>query len=183
MTTDAFDHLPDEELAALAHQSMERTRDILAVLYRRHHVALYNFLKRYTGHAHLAEDLLQETFLRVFRSLHRFRPDRRLADWLYTIALNAARDALRSKKPGRIEAVEPSLAAAGTRALDDAELASTLLQRLPDEERAVFLLARVEGRKLQDIADLMEFSLRTAKNRLASAHDRLARELAVMGVS
>ncbi len=177
----SYNDLQDEELVALCQQSMARTKEILGVLYERHHVGLYNFLRRFVGNAHLAEDLLQETFLRVFRGLSAFRPERRLADWLYTIALNAARDAMRRKRPALLATDVPSGAspAAAAERHEEEELLSKMILQLPDEERAVFLLARVERRTMQETADAMGFSLRTAKNRLASALGRLSHAMGV----
>lgn len=183
MDPETFEDRSDEELVELARASAQRTRAILATLYERHHVGLFNFLSRYVGDPHQAEDLLQETFLRVLRSLDGFRPDRRVADWIYTIALNAARDAFRRKRPAPMTAEPAAIPPDAASQREETERLGKLLLQLPDEERAVFLLARVEGRRLQEIADLMGFSLRTAKNRLADAIDRLARGLNTLGVA
>jgi len=177
---DSVAHPTDEELIARCRESLSRSREIFSLLYERHHVELFNFLHRYLGNFHLAEDVLQETFLRVFRNLHRFEPERRLADWIYTIALNAARDLQRRKKGAHLDT---DMAVAGgdatpaeqTSKKEEAKLLERLILDLPDEERAVFILNRVEGKTLQEAADAMGFSLRTAKNRLAAAFEQLAR--------
>ena len=175
-----YDDVTDEQLVESCRGSFDRTREIFAVLYERHHVALFNFLRRYVGNDHVAEDLLQETFLRVFRGMDQFHPEKRLTDWIYTIALNAARDLLRRRRPSATEP-EPAAAAAGpaeeTERREEHQRLSKMILDLPDEERAVFLLSRVEGRPLQEVADVMGFSLRTAKNRLADAVDHLSRRM------
>jgi RNA polymerase sigma-70 factor (ECF subfamily) len=61
---------------------------------------------------------------------------------------------------------------------DEHEKLSRLITDLPEEERAVFILARVEGKPLQEVADVMGFSVRTAKYRLADALEHLTRRMA-----
>ncbi|MCI0342660.1 MAG: sigma-70 family RNA polymerase sigma factor, partial [Planctomycetales bacterium] len=86
---------------------MEATRlgdpEAFAALVRRHAPAVTAFLRRMTGDAHRAEDLAQEAFLRVYRCARDYRPAARFTTWLYTIALNLARDA--HKSDGRHPAV------------------------------------------------------------------------------
>jgi RNA polymerase sigma-70 factor, ECF subfamily len=174
-----LERLSDEELVELCGESFDRTREIFAILYERYRTGLFNFLKRYTGSSHAAEDVLQETFLRVFRNLRSYQPGGRMTAWIHTIALNAARDLARKRKPEPLAtddvAEERGSPADGLiRREEEAELSRRLVE-LPEEERVAFILSRLEGRPLQEVADVLGVSLRTAKNRLASALERLVR--------
>lgn len=62
---------------------------------------LVNFILRFVGERHVAEDLFQETFVRVVRTLGEFRPQASLATWIYTIARNLALDYLKAKRRHR----------------------------------------------------------------------------------
>src|SRR5688572_33163100 len=62
---------------------------------------LINCLLRYVGERHVAEDLFQETFVRVVRSIGEFKPDASLSTWIYTIARNLALDHLKSRRRHR----------------------------------------------------------------------------------
>jgi len=174
--------LSDEALVTRCRASFDWTRETMAVLYQRHRVGLFNFLRRYVGDDHVAEDVLQETFLRVIRGIEQFEPTKRFADWIYTIALNAARDGMRRRKAVSLEPDFAPAMEAGpeerTAIRDEHEKLSRLITDLPEEERAVFILARVEGKPLSEVADVMGFSVRTAKYRLADALEHLTRRMA-----
>ena len=71
--------------------------DAFAALVNRYRRELFSFLARFTGSAALAEDVFQEAFLQLHISAGAFDLSRRLKPWLYTIAANKARDALRSR--------------------------------------------------------------------------------------
>ena len=62
------------------------------VLVRRHRTPVYNFILRFTGHRARAEDLLQETWLKVVRSAPEYQPRARFTTWVYTIARNLCID-------------------------------------------------------------------------------------------
>jgi RNA polymerase sigma-70 factor (ECF subfamily) len=80
---------PDDELAARAVAGDERA---FAWLMRRHKDGLYRFIRRYTGDADEAYDLLQETFTAAWTALKRYDAERSLPTWLRRIALNKCRD-------------------------------------------------------------------------------------------
>ena len=100
----------DEELARRARDGCAASFEQLV---RRYQVPLLHFLRR-QGAGGDAEDLLQETFLRAYTNLHRYRPRWRLATWLFTIARHAAINHHRRKRPVVVEILWES-AAPGTR--------------------------------------------------------------------
>ena len=173
--------LSDEALALRCREGAASAKESLAVLYERYHVGLYTFLARYVGNESLAEDLLQETFLRAFRALPRFVPQNSFASWLYTIALNAARDYLRKRSlralpaGGEDLAVDHRTPETALQQKEQGDRVARLLKSLPEEERAVLVLSRLEGRKMAEVAQIVGCSLRTTQYRLSSAIDRLSR--------
>src|SRR5690606_10841911 len=66
-------------------------------LAERYHGRLINFVYRTTGDRERSEDLVQETFIRVYRHLHRFDQSRKFSTWVYTIASNLAKNELRNR--------------------------------------------------------------------------------------
>jgi len=92
-----FDMSPLDD-GALMQRVVGGDPDAFAALYRRYERPLFNFLLRVTRNRSLAEDLLQETFTRVWRAARTWDPDRGPArSWLYKVALNAARSELARK--------------------------------------------------------------------------------------
>ena len=78
----------DQELMSMVLQKNTRA---LRILYARHETNIYNFIARYTGNRQIAQDLLQETFTRVWFAAHLFdQTGGNFRGWLYTIALNIA---------------------------------------------------------------------------------------------
>ncbi|MCU0255305.1 MAG: RNA polymerase sigma factor [Vicinamibacterales bacterium] len=150
-------------------------------LYRRHGPRLYNLAYRMLGQAADAEDLLQETFLQVFRRIDSFKGDAALGTWLYRLAMNLCLDRLRSKA-GRADRQTSSVEdirewrLAGRGPLDghvgriDLERA---IARLPDACRAAFLLHDVEGFEHQEVGRMLGVSDGTSKSQVHKARLRI----------
>ena len=86
----------DEELMELV---AERNTAAFKVLYQRYEVAIFNFIIKYTGDKGLAQDLLQETFTRIWFAAHSYNPEKgRLKTWLYAISLNITRSEMTKKQ-------------------------------------------------------------------------------------
>ena len=156
-------------------------------LYRRYRDRLHAFLVRYTGDPSTAQDLFQETFLRVFRDRARYEPRAAFATWLFTIARNLFLDSL--KRPGA--AVTSAQSDAAMRAVPDPapgplqnlerrEADAALRQALaslPEEERAILLLSRFEGLRYAQIAEILGMSEGTVKVRAHRALQALRQAL------
>src|SRR6476661_2071927 len=69
----------------------------LGILFERYHLALFDFLSRMTGNAGVAEDLVQDVFVRVLKYRATFRDEGRFETWLYRIARNARADYFRTR--------------------------------------------------------------------------------------
>ena len=140
---------------------------------------------RLLHHRQDAEDVTQEVFLRVFRSLKRWDQTRPLKPWIMTIAVNRCRTWMvqRSRRPELVEYLQEVAAAADSGPGDDAaELAREIqaaLAELRDDYRLVFTLYHEQGLAYEDIADAVDKPVGTVKTWLHRARlevlDRLRR--------
>ena len=170
---------------ALLLRVKSRDPDALAALYARFARPLFRFLlDRTGGRREAAEDLLQETFLRVWRAAPSYAPSAAATTWLFTIARNAALNA-RARERGRAAAEGDPDRSAGTgpRGADAPESALAAEERaaavrravdgLPPGERDVVRLAVFERRRYADVARALGIPEGTVKSRMASAIGRL----------
>jgi RNA polymerase sigma-70 factor (ECF subfamily) len=130
-------------------------------LYERHHRALFTFLIRYLGARRLAEDLLQETFLRVFARRAEYHPTAAFRSWLFTIARNLVIDHSRRANATPDTNTEDTLemvAASDPSPLAQAEAQELVTRfdaaigRLPPSQRDVLLLSRFAGLSHEEVA-------------------------------
>ncbi len=141
--------------------------------------SLLAFLGRFVGPGGDAEDLFQETCLRMLDGLERYRHAGRFRAWVFSIAANAARDALR-KRTGEGRALErrgvPPAATDAAAAVADRESRERLeaeVARLPEVQREVFLLRMHAGLAFREISDLVGSPLNTVLGRMHDAVERL----------
>jgi RNA polymerase sigma-70 factor (ECF subfamily) len=170
-------------------------RDVEAfgVLYRRYELRVFSFLFRCAGNRALAEDLLQETFWRVWQAARTFDPARGgFRSWLYRVALNATRSELGLKRYSceRPDGIIPdgSDLPRGRKAADDPEirferteteaLVAAALARLSPALREVVALRCLEGMKFSEIAAVTGAPAGTLKTRFHRAVTELRRRLA-----
>ncbi len=95
-------HIETELLTRCARGEEKAYRDLVERLEK----PLINFIHRYVGERNLAEDLFQETFVRVLRNLADFRPEASVGTWIFTIARNLCLDHLKAKKRHREVSLE-----------------------------------------------------------------------------
>ncbi len=132
------------------------------------------------------EDALQETFLRLFRDLGRFDPERPLRPYVLGIARRVALEAARQRRPG--EPAPDDLPSRDTPAPERAEraerraLVRDALAALGDEHRAALALRHAQRLTMQELADSLSCSVPTARSRLREAARRFAAELRQRGV-
>jgi RNA polymerase sigma-70 factor (ECF subfamily) len=158
------------------------------IIYRTFSAPVYSLHARMTGSTAIADDLMQETFIEVIRSIERFRGDASLATWIRKIAVSKSLMHLRSAWQNRATlfrdlgeshpATEPRIAgeAASIQVHIDLERA---LARLSDVSRVVVILHDIEGYTHQEIATLMGKSVSFSKSQLARAHQRLRQAIQV----
>ncbi len=156
--------------------------EALEALYRAFETPVYNLARRMLRNAEDAEDVLQETFLEVVRSIRRYRGEGHLWGWIRQIT---ASKALMRIRRNRVRATEPlddagvvgaergergGGTSAGVPAQIDLERA---LERLSETARAVVWLHDVEGYTHEEIAEVMGKTVSFSKSQLARAHARL----------
>lgn len=148
---------------------------------------LLRYLRRRVGDMHAAEDLLQDTFLKAYRNLHRYDPTRSFATWLFTIATRLATSFWRSRRAGAsIEGLDPAdpadsdpleavarqeqharLWARASRVLSDSQFTALWLRYA--EEMAVREIAEVMGRSVTSVKVLLHRACRRLMDRLAGS--------------
>lgn len=146
-------------------------------LYDRYSRAMYTVAYRITNDFELANDVLQEAFLKVFRALGSFRREATLGAWIKTIVLRTA-----LSKVKRQPNFEPLEEHAAEEAIDwghriDADYLERAIRELPEGYRMVFVLIEVEGYSHKEVADLMDISVGTSKSQLFYAKKRLRQAL------
>lgn len=156
-------------------------------LYHRYKNRILTFVHRYVGDREWAEDLAQETFLKLYRNPRAFDPRNRFVTWLFTVARNLSIDFLRRKKPistltsgdGENESytIEPAdgqsegpADSALTRELEE-NIQDTLMD-LSDKLREVFILCAIQGLSYEEVAVIVGCPAKTVSSRLSRARKR-----------
>ena len=166
----------DAEVARLRRGDL----DALATLVQRYQHRLYRYLLRLVRQPAEAEDLFQQTWLRVASQIRRFDPRRNFDAWLFTLARNLAIDHLRRIRPESLDewdsrefaATPPALRDSAPPAVDvmiareRSELVAAAVQKLPAIYSEVLSLRFEEEMKLEEIAEVLNAPLSTIKSRL-----------------
>ncbi|MBN1825894.1 MAG: sigma-70 family RNA polymerase sigma factor [Candidatus Eisenbacteria bacterium] len=177
----------DEELMLLYQQGEE---DAFTELVHRYKNKIVSTAYRVVGDYAKAEDVAQETFLRVHRNAARYRSIARFSTWIYTIALNVARNELRNTKRKRLVSLDGFGAATdsdqgtydipdeSSRPDDDAsdrelnEIIHRTLKRLPVRYRTVLVLRDVQELTYEEIAEILKVPKGTVKSRMNRARQK-----------
>jgi len=146
-------------------------------LYRAFEAQVYGLARRICRTREDAEDVVQETFMEVFRSLPRFRGDGSLWGWVRTIASSKALMRLRRNKYRDTDELNDEVATPGRESPALRMDLEAALERLGDTSRAVVWLHDVEGYTHDEIASMMGKTVSFSKSQLARAHVRLRRWL------
>ncbi|MBN1844396.1 MAG: sigma-70 family RNA polymerase sigma factor [Sedimentisphaerales bacterium] len=162
-------------------------------LVHRYEKEIYNFLLRFLGSSALAEDVFQETFLQIYLSADSFQSGRSFRPWLYTIAANKARDALRSRarRPtvqlttgddqaelGRLwdtlnaEVTTPEQIYSQKQLQ---QLVRKVADQLPDHLREILILSYFDQLSYKELSEVLGIPLGTVKSRLHSAVKNFAK--------
>jgi RNA polymerase sigma-70 factor (ECF subfamily) len=177
----AVQSLDGEEAARdLARRCVDGDRAAQTRLFREEVRRVHGLLYRVLGPNGPHEDLIQETFLRVFRSLPQFRGESQLTTWIGGIALNVAYGYLRSNPPPAIRLelvpdarVDESEAEQQVAARQGLRRVYQLLERMDPRLRIAFTLHAIDGRPLREVAELMSASLVATKARVWRARREL----------
>ncbi|WP_448851195.1 RNA polymerase sigma factor SigE [Corynebacterium sp. 335C] len=156
-----------------------------AELVEQHADGVYRLAFRLTGNRHDAEDLTQETFMRVFRSLKSYRPGT-FQGWLHRITTNLFLDMVRHRQTIRMESLPedydrvPGTAPTPEQAFADANLDPDLdaaLAELKPEYRAAVVLRDVVGLTYEEIAETLGVKMGTVRSRIHRARTQLRASL------
>jgi RNA polymerase sigma-70 factor (ECF subfamily) len=154
-----------------------------SVLVDRYKVKLFNLVCRLLRSKEEAEDILQETFLRVYRERESYDPTYSFSTWVYTITLNLCRNELKRIKKIKffgIDLIQNSREYATAEATSDSCLSSTLekaIFSLPVKYRTAFLLRDVNQLSYEEVSKSMGIPLGTVKSRVNRARLMLREEL------
>lgn len=182
---------------------MERFRDegdtaAFETLLKRHERPVFNFIRRMVRDDELANDLLQESFLRVVKSASSYSRKARFTTWLYTIARNQSIDSLRKAKHRRTVSLDAPMKGGdkGDRTLmeripgksedahvryDAQEMTARIqeaVDQLSEEQREVFMMRQFKGLPFKEIAEVVGVSENTIKSRMRYALESLRLALA-----
>lgn len=153
---------------------------------RAHSARVYRLAYRLTGNQHDAEDLTQEVFVRVFRSLASYTPGT-FEGWLYRITTNLFLDGARRKQRIRFDGLPedahdrlPSRGHGPAEQVDNDEFdhdVQVALAALPEDFRAAVVLCDIEGMTYDEIADVLGVKLGTVRSRIHRGRSMLRRQL------
>lgn len=153
-------------------------------LVERYKDRLFNVVVRLLADREEASDVVQETFLRVFQHRERYNPAAAaVSTWIYTIALNLARNELRRRKKMKfLDIFELAQSDGDLRWLSPApggwkQALEKAIAHLPVKYRTCFLLRDVDGWSHEEIAQMLAVPVGTVKSRVARAHHLLQKEL------
>jgi RNA polymerase sigma-70 factor, ECF subfamily len=187
-------NLPDADVAALAKEGREPA---FRELVRRYERPVFSLIFRMVRDRELAEDLAQDTFIKVLNNIDRYRPEFKLSSWLFKIANNVTIDHLRKRQLATVsldgsphaqtaaEAQATSLdvesrGESALEAIESRELGSAIEQaigKLRPEYRSCILLRHVEGRSYEEIAATLDLPLGTVKTYIHRARHELREAL------
>ncbi|MGH7590717.1 MAG: RNA polymerase sigma factor [Gemmatimonadales bacterium] len=166
----------DEQDRAFVRGYLEGQRDAATGLIDRYQKPLYNLALRMLHDAQDAEDVTQTVFLNALLKLRSYDPKYRFFSWVYRMMVNESLNVLKRRKPTVALEDEPGLPATGHASDQAAEVQDqvgmALLDLKPDD-RAVVVLRHFVSFTYEEIADVLEISVKTVKSRLFTARERL----------
>jgi RNA polymerase sigma-70 factor (ECF subfamily) len=172
-------------------------RHAFTLLVRRHQSPLFNFALRYLRSSPAAEEVVQETFVRVLHGAAGFMQASRFTSWLYAIARNLCIDLLRKQAQRRHPSLDEPMhtedepgttlgerSADGRTSVERAAVSTEIRERLlsavaqlPEEQREVFLLREMSNLPFKEIAEVVGAPENTIKSRMRYALERLQEAL------
>ena len=180
--------------AAVVAQVLAGDKEAFRLLVERHTRSIYSVAYRMTGNESDAEEILQETFLRAYKSLRNFELRSSFSTWLYRIAVNRSLDFLKAKKmtdayqiseqPGSEENEREIQVAAPNPGPERLLLSAEARQRLAraitllsPAERVAFTMRHMEGRSIEEISKTLNVRASAAKNSIFRAVQKIREQL------
>jgi len=178
----------DEELIARFQQGDNYAFDLLV---KRYKDPLLNFVFRFLGNASEAEDVVQETFLRLFKNKHYYKEIAKFSTWIYTIAGNLAKTELRKRKRKKFFSIHqhapedrdfelPDTDATPEEATDAQitdQIIQTAINKFSPKFKEVIILRDIQGFSYEEISEVINVPLGTVKSRVNRARLKLQDDL------
>ncbi len=162
----------------LVEACLENSRQAQRALYEKFKIQLYTLVYRLVNDHDAGNDIIQDAFIEIFRSMKSFRFESSLYTWMRTIVIRNAMSYL--KKASRLHLSEdeiPELPVQGAFNFTAEHLEKAILS-LPDQARSVFVLIEIEGYKHREVSDMLNISEGTSKSQLNYARKLLRTRLA-----
>ena len=186
---DDLTSLPDNEL--MTRMKTAASVELMMgfeVLVGRYKNAIVSFLFRFVGDFRTAEDLAQETFLRVFKKIQDYNNSAKFSTWLYTIASNLAKDEFKRRSRHPVRSLDwrggqdttrsvPRISADTTESVPDVRLehdevrinVNKALDLLEAHDREILVLKDVQGLSYDEISQILDLPMGTVKSRISRA--------------
>jgi RNA polymerase sigma-70 factor (ECF subfamily) len=149
----------------------------------KHKEKVRNLVYLTVGNSNAIDDISQDVFITLYRSLGKFRFDSQFTTWLYRVTINKCKDHLRKVKlrsifmPLKDEEEElPAYSEFDTNS-DVSEIVQNAIRKLPDKLRIPLVLREIQGMSYQEIADSMQSEIGTVKSRIFRAREGLKAQL------
>lgn len=186
----SFKKHTDQQLVERVQHGDKAAFDLLVIKYQH---KLFAVISRYVRDSSEIQDIAQETFIKAYRALPKFRSDSAFYTWLYRIAINTAKNYLVSKgrrPPGRDISAEDAEHFSDDSPLRNIEnpentlyckelqdIVAKALENLPESLRMAVTLREFDGLSYEDIASVMKCPVGTVRSRIFRARDAIAREI------
>ena len=184
----AYSEYTDEELIIKFQQNDSRSFNELV---KRYKDPLYNFVYRFLNDMQSTEDVLQETFLRLYKNKSYYKEIAKFSTWIYTIAGNLAKTELRRRKRRNIFSIhnymneEKDFEIIDGNLLPDEnvegrntyKMIRNAIDKLPETFKEVIILRDIQNLEYDEIADIVKAPLGTVKSRINRGRARLAKML------
>ncbi len=188
MSTYSKTDISDEELIRRFQDDDFAAYDVIVHRYKDQ---LLNFVYRFLGNTEEAEDIVQETFLRLYRNKHAYRQIAKFSTWIYTIAGNLAKTELRKRKRRKVVSIsdigfddkeyEIEDEMANTEREADSTLTDKIIQKaideLPARFKQVIILRDIQELSYEEIGSILHIPLGTVKSRVNRARLKLQSKL------
>ncbi|MEZ5337021.1 MAG: sigma-70 family RNA polymerase sigma factor [bacterium] len=167
-------------------------------IFDRYHKQIYNFIRKQVSERENIEDLVQEVFLRVFKSSKNFDPSKKFSSWVYKIALNEVKRHWKKSAAKQTFSLNTPVGDEGSESerqdfIEDfrdlpenvlerenfSETLKVLIDRLPEKQRTVVILKIYHELTFEEIAEICECPLSTVLSRMRYAVNKLRRWLGV----
>ncbi len=181
--------MTEEEILAVIQDVLDGDVNAFEAIVREYEKSVFNLALRMSGNREDALDISQDSFLKVYNSLHSFRGESKFSVWLYRIVSNTCLDFLRERKrraevplvrgddEGEAEQTEIPDESLAPEALLERKLTREALRRglesLPEDQRKILLLREIQGFSYEEIADILSLESGTVKSRIFRARKKL----------